>query len=404
MVFDLDEPRTVRSAAGMPPPSAATRSCDARQPTAASPAETEGQLKRQTERRACGAQMREATTSLRPSPLDLHWHYVVKGWWLRREVSVVYGPSNVGKTTFVIDVVRAVATGAQWHGRRTRGGAVLYVAAESGISVVERAHGLLGDDGRKVFLLEERPSLLSDIDVDAIIDLANHCAGECGEPVAMIVFDTLTLCMGAGDENSNADAVRVAAATQRIARETGAHVMLVHHSGKDRSAGPRGASGLVGNADTVVELVAVNAESDNYVLAHAVKQRRMSRLRPFAFRLRAVVLGEDEDGEDRTTSRLDAHEDQAAAAPRPGSKSAGDASAREAAVIEALRVLAAEGNSAEGFARAAIADACSEMPAFRGLNRESLLKAVGRALDGTSSRPQATIEAVGADRHRPKRR
>jgi len=393
-MFDLNEPRTVGSAAGMPPPFAPARGCDVRLPTAGSPEEAEDQLTRQTKRRARGAQMRKATRTLRPSPLDLHWHYVVKGWLLRREVSVVYGPSNVGKSTFVLDVVRAVATGAQWHGRRTRGGAVLYVAAESGISVVERAHGLLGEDGRKVFLLEMRPDLLSDIDVEAIIDLAEDCGEECGEPVVMIVFDTLTLCIG--------DAVRVATATQRIARETGAHVVLVHHSGKDRSAGPRGASGLVGNADTVIELVAVNAENDKYVLAHAVKQRRMSRLRPFAFRLRAVVLGEDEDGEDRTTSRLEAHEDQAAAAPRTGTKSACDASAREAAVIEALRDLAAEGNGAEGFARAAIADACSEMPAFRGLSRESLLKAVGRALDGASSRPQATIEAVGADRHRPK--
>lgn len=347
------------------------------------------------------AEMRKDTTALSDAAFDLHWRYVVKGWLLRGEVSIVYGPSNVGKSTFVVDVVRAVATGACWHGRRTRGGLVLYIAAESAVSIVERAHGLLGESARKVSLLSMRPNLLDPMDVKAIIALARQLGEECGEPVVMIVFDTLTLCIGGGDENSNADAVRVAAAAQFIAHETGAHVMLVHHSGKDRTAGPRGASGLVGNADTVIELLAVESETDRHVLAHAVKQRRMSRLRPFAFRIRPVVLGEDEDGEDRTTSRLEPHENQPAAAPQTGAKSAGEASAREAAVVEALRALVGDGEGAEGYARSAIANACAELPAFSGLARESLMKAVGRALDAACGRQQAEIAIVGSDRYRP---
>jgi len=82
-------------------------------------------------------------TTVQEAEIDLDWNYLVDGWFLGSEASIVYAPSNLGKSTFVIDLASAVVSGRDWHGYSTRRGSVLYVAAESAISIIERAKPLL---------------------------------------------------------------------------------------------------------------------------------------------------------------------------------------------------------------------------------------------------------------------
>jgi hypothetical protein len=82
----------------------------------------------------------------------------------------------------------------------------------------------------------------------------------------------------------NIDKIRVA---------TGAHVMLVHHTGKVASKGARGSSALRAATDTEVEI-------EGGVIRMR-KQRNWEPARDIGFRLKVVEIGTDED-EDLVTS------------------------------------------------------------------------------------------------------
>lgn len=83
-----------------------------------------------------------------------------------------------------------------------------------------------------------------------------------------------------------------------IRRATGAHVMLVHHTGKDQSRGARGHSSLRAAIDTEIEL---SRDDFGLITAKLTKQRDGATGGEFAFTLRQVELGRDQDGDPVTT-------------------------------------------------------------------------------------------------------
>ena len=74
-----------------------------------------------------------------------------------------------------------------------------------------------------------------EVDVNKICDLCDEIKRLHGD-IAMIVVDTLSRSMPAGDENSPASATAVISAVDKIRATTSAHLMLVHHSGKNLEA------------------------------------------------------------------------------------------------------------------------------------------------------------------------
>jgi hypothetical protein len=86
----------------------------------------------------------------------------------------------------------------------------------------------------------------------------------------------------------NVDAIRSA---------TGAHVCIVHHTGKDAAKGARGHSSLRAATDTEIELTT----KDGISTAQVTKQRDGKIPPPFSYTLREVVLGADSDGDPVTT-------------------------------------------------------------------------------------------------------
>lgn len=65
-------------------------------------------------------------------------NYMVKGWLDRNCLSMVYGPSNAGKTFVALDLAMHVAAGLPWRGLRVNGGPVLYIATEGGAGIRNR--------------------------------------------------------------------------------------------------------------------------------------------------------------------------------------------------------------------------------------------------------------------------
>lgn len=114
----------------------------------------------------------------------------------------------------------------------------------------------------------------------------------------LVVIDTLARSMGAGDENTAKDAAQFARNCDLIREATGAHVMVIHHSGKNEDLGARGSSALRAAVDNEIQVTA-----DGKIMSR--KQRDQEPPEPQHFELRSVVLGSDEDGEPVTSAVVD---------------------------------------------------------------------------------------------------
>ena len=118
---------------------------------------------------------------------------------------------------------------------------------------------------------------------------------------ALVVVDTLARSMGAGDENTAKDAALFVRNCDLIREATGAHVMVIHHTGKDEDRGARGSSALRSAVDNEIQVT-----SEWEIISR--KQRDQETPEPLNFKLRSVTLGMDEDGEPVTSAVVDVAE------------------------------------------------------------------------------------------------
>ena len=119
--------------------------------------------------------------------------------------------------------------------------------------------------------------------------------------IGLVVIDTLARTMGDGDENTARDMGAFVRSLDHIRNATGAHIMVIHHSGKDASKGARGSGSLRAAVDTEIHLT----RTGPVVMAKTSKQRDMPTGKVFAYVLRDVELGADEDGEPVTSAVIE---------------------------------------------------------------------------------------------------
>jgi hypothetical protein len=230
--------------------------------------------------------------------------WLVKGLLLEGSLAFLFGRWGTGKTTVAIELCVAIARELPWHGRKTRGGLVVYISCESPhgvrlrLSAQLKEQGITIDDLHGNFLeIAARPHLLKPDDVQALIAELQALG-----PVALIVVDTLARAMAGTEENSAKDAGILVGNCQTISEKTGACVLLLHHTGKDASRGMRGSSNLPASADTEIELERPS-ETDNVRIAKLGKQRDAPDYCDlFHYELVAVTLGQDEDGDPITST------------------------------------------------------------------------------------------------------
>lgn len=218
--------------------------------------------------------------------------YLVKGFLDKGALGLIYGPSNSGKTFAALDMALAVARGADWMGSKTRQGRVVYVAAEAGMSIGRRLaayrlhHKVTPTDALQV--IPVAPDLL---DSGQVADLI-AAIGKAD----LVILDTLARSFS-GDENSAAEVGRAVLACDRIRADTGAAVLIVHHSGKDDAKGARGSSALRAAVD-----VEMSVNNENGHVTIETKKARDGSLDPTkTFKLEPVEIGRDEDGDPVTS-------------------------------------------------------------------------------------------------------
>ena len=230
---------------------------------------------------------------------------LVDGLLSQSSLSVLYGPSNSGKTFQAMALAFAVATGSEFYGRQARQGRVVYLAAEGAANIKKRraalkiAHKHLLDEREELpafDMIGDSFDLLSPAgDIDDLID-------EIGK-ADFIVIDTLAAVAAGRDENTAPTMFSIVANCHRLIAETGAHVMLVHHMGKSEEKGARGHSSLRAAIDTELEVMAV--PGTNIGRIKITKQRDMEPAAQMGFELRTVVIHETASGDQITSCVVD---------------------------------------------------------------------------------------------------
>jgi hypothetical protein len=248
----------------------------------------------------------------------------VEGLLTEGGTSVVYGPSNCGKSFWVMDLAVAVATGNMFRDElEAERGAVVYVALEGERGLRNRVTALkqsrMLPDGSPLFLCFHPVSLLEVEHPMALAATVKAAAAKSSLPCRLVVLDTLARAMAGGDENSGQDMTRAVRAMEEVRAATGAHVCLVHHCGKDEARGARGHSSLRAAVDTEIEVSRQDGQSISTV--RVTKQRDLQAGEPMPFSLKVIELGLDRRGKP-ITSCVVKHEDSimAASASKSGRK------------------------------------------------------------------------------------
>jgi 5S rRNA maturation endonuclease (ribonuclease M5) len=165
-------------------------------------------------------------------------------------MSVWWGKSGALKSFVALDIAMSIASGLAFQGHPVKAGPVVYLAAEGAYGLAKRVLGwqsTKADGAPAQFKLIPHPvSIVGEIDdlIAAITALP--------EKPSLVVLDTLARTFGSGHENDTADMGAYVVAVDRLREATGAHVAIVHHSGKDEERGERGNVALRGACDTVV--------------------------------------------------------------------------------------------------------------------------------------------------------
>jgi archaellum biogenesis ATPase FlaH len=228
------------------------------------------------------------------SGAPLEW--IVRSLLPRAELAVIFGESGSGKSFLTLDVCAAITRGIAWRAKRVSRGGVVYVCAEGSRGFKKRLRAYANE--HKVELAElpaviaDAPNLREPKDARAITDSIVAWAKKQGQ-VDVVVIDTLSATTPGGNENSGEDVGLVIDHCKYISRQTGALVILIHHSGKDSSRGARGWSGLRAAADAEIEIV----RNGDYRVANVTKLKDGSDGESFSFKLKVVELGRDEEGE-----------------------------------------------------------------------------------------------------------
>ena len=222
---------------------------------------------------------------------DTDW--LIEDLIVASEVTVIAGDSGVGKSFLTKAMALAVAgDDPAYLGLRVKKhGPVIYVDEENSAQLALQRLNALG-------MTDEHRKRLEYLWY-AGVDLANEPEKLLEEAVeiepALIVLDSQSRVALGIEENSNTDISKLyRQAIVPLARDTGAAVVVIHHTPKDGRGQPRGAGAITAAADQVISVVAAEQQGGiptNRINIFPSKPRRRTAL------LQAEIEGDvEKDG------------------------------------------------------------------------------------------------------------
>ncbi len=272
--------------------------------------------------------------------IDAEAEWLISAVLPDKGLSALWGDPGSGKSFLALDMALAVASGGDWFGKASIKGGVAYIAAEGGRGVKKRLVAYRNrfgvPRGLPFALIPSAVDLCTeDHETEALIAELQEVAGAMSEPLRLVVIDTLSRVMAGGNENDSQDMGALIRNADRIRQITGAHVMFVHHGGKDRDKKTRGHSSLFGALDCAIE-VTVN-ETSGLRTAKIRKQKDGEDGACFTFKLDVVEVAFTAG--EAVTSCVVRPEDVGAQADEPGTPRA---TGVNAIALDALRKAIAE--------------------------------------------------------------
>lgn len=202
------------------------------------------------------------------TPAPLEW--LVRGYLMPESSALLFGAPAAGKSLYCIDWAACIALGREWHGKRVKQGAVVYLAGEGHFGISRRLKAWAIENNAEDALLSA-PLLISDRgaalntngDLFEVIEAIDAAESDIGKP-ALIVVDTLHRNMQ-GDENSAQDMGAYFNAVDELRSRYKCTVLTVHHSGHNEANRSRGSSAIRAALD--IELCVEHKTDDSRVLS-----------------------------------------------------------------------------------------------------------------------------------------
>lgn len=219
--------------------------------------------------------------------------WVIDGLVETETLGLLFGEPGCGKSFLAVDMALCVATGADFHERSVKRGAVFYIAGEgfNGLTRRFRAWAQYRNveiDEAALFVSKKAAQFLDAASAAAVTRAVQTLAAEHGIP-AMIFIDTIARNFGAGDENSTSEMNAFIAAMDALKGEfPDCAVLLVHHTGHSEKQRARGSIALKGALDAEYRLDKVE---DTITLSNT-KMKDAEPPAAIAFNLKSIDLGD----------------------------------------------------------------------------------------------------------------
>jgi hypothetical protein len=229
-------------------------------------------------------------------------NWLMKGVIAKRETSMWIAPPGKLKSALMTDLAINLASGMDWRGYQSKETCgVVYFALERADLVKRRlaAHQKRDDlSGLPIAVAAGIINLMDPKCVDIIVATIREAEKKFGCSVGFIVFDTYAkgIAAGGGDENQAKDQGAAITNLRRVQEQTGVHIAIISHTGKDEKRGARGSNAQDGDVDVMVQIA-----GDAIKVATVTKANDQAEGVLTKFRAETVVLGIDEDGADIDT-------------------------------------------------------------------------------------------------------
>ena len=237
--------------------------------------------------------------------------FMIADYIIEKSFAVVFGQPASYKSFVVLDWALSIAHGADWNGRPTQQGIVVYLALEGQSGVTNRAEAWHRD--RKLsmddvpFYAVTHPISMADAEATDVALLSEAVKDMLGDDSpCLFVVDTLARSFGGADENSATDMGIFVRNCDILREQFDCTVLAVHHSGKQTEKGLRGSSALLGAVDSAISLER-KAETQQVCVKNP-KQKDVEEADPLWLEAREVAFVREAFGQEQTSLVLDVME------------------------------------------------------------------------------------------------
>jgi hypothetical protein len=238
-------------------------------------------------------------------PSVLNNPYLVKGWVDAGSQILLFGHWGAGKTFIALHLAAHITAGQPWFGTRIHQGGVLYFGYEGPIAMQRRVFAIRKEYPKWDFsTFKLRPlrwplitrnnaqegKLLGQQKLETALKIFKQ---DTGDYPALIIIDPLRNALGGSDSDPDLTAPFLNY-MQKLTKHTGCSVMIIHHPGHSDADRSRGDSGIEAHMDTVIKV-------DGHRGRIETRKQRDDPSSALYYKLKVVTLGEDADGDSRTT-------------------------------------------------------------------------------------------------------